>query len=124
MSSKKMPYMVGLTAAPALRVLMSSGCVSAKAPNTDDAASMHERIYLFLICPVKIFYPRFFAWVNLFLLNHILLYSLLFPFQSIQTYVARVPVLNGLFRLHILILSCVLYKSQPSSKKDSPRTSD
>lgn len=32
--------------------------------------------------------------------------------------------LNGLFRLHILILSCVLYKSQPSSKKDSPRTSD
>ena len=68
--------------------------------------------------------PRFFAWINLFLLNHILLYSLLFPFQSIQTYVARVPVLNGLFRLHILILSCVLYKSQPSSKKDSPRTSD
>ena len=40
----------------------------------------------------KIFYPRFFAWVNLFLLNHILLYSLLFPFQSIQTYVARAPV--------------------------------
>ena len=40
----------------------------------------------------KIFYPRFFAWINLFLLNHILLYSLLFPFQSIQTYVARVPV--------------------------------
>ena len=40
----------------------------------------------------KIFYPRFFAWTNLFLLNHILLYSLLFPFQSIQTYVARVPV--------------------------------
>ena len=40
----------------------------------------------------KIFYPRFFAWVNLFLLNPILLYSLLFPFQSIQTYVARVPV--------------------------------
>ena len=36
----------------------------------------------------KIFYPRFFAWVNLFLLNHILLYSLLLPFQSIQTYVA------------------------------------
>ena len=32
--------------------------------------------------------------------------------------------LNGLFRLHILILSCVFYKSQPSSKKDSPRTSD
>ena len=32
--------------------------------------------------------------------------------------------LNGLFRLHILILSCVLYKSQPSSQKDSPRTSD
>ena len=32
--------------------------------------------------------------------------------------------LNGLFRLYILILSCVLYKSQPSSKKDSPRTSD
>ena len=31
---------------------------------------------------------RFFAWVNLFLLNHILLYSLLLPFQSIQTYVA------------------------------------
>ena len=28
--------------------------------------------------------------------------------------------LNGLFRLHILILSCVLYKSQPSSQKDSP----
>ena len=72
----------------------------------------------------KIFYPRFFAWVNLFLLNLILLYSLLFPFQSIQTYVAMVPVLNGLFRLHILILSCVLYKSQPSSQKDSPRTSD
>ena len=40
----------------------------------------------------KIFYPRFFAWVNLLLLNLILLYSLLFPFQSIQTYVARVPV--------------------------------
>ena len=40
----------------------------------------------------KIFYPRFFAWVNLFLLNHILLHSLLFPFLSIQTYVARVPV--------------------------------
>ena len=40
----------------------------------------------------KIFYPRFFAWVNLFLLNPILLYSLLFPFLSIQTYVARVPV--------------------------------
>ena len=40
----------------------------------------------------KIFYPRFFAWTNLFLLNHILLYSLLYPFQSIQTYVARVPV--------------------------------
>ena len=40
----------------------------------------------------KIFYPRFFAWVNLFSLNHILLYSLLLPFQSIQTYVARVPV--------------------------------
>ena len=40
----------------------------------------------------KIFYPRFFAWVNLFLLNPILLYSLLFPFQSIQTYVARIPV--------------------------------
>ena len=40
----------------------------------------------------KIFYPRFFAWVNLFLLNLILLYSLLFPFQSIQTYVVRVPV--------------------------------
>ena len=40
----------------------------------------------------KIFYPRFFAWVNLFLLNHILLYSLLFPFQSIQTYVAMVSV--------------------------------
>ena len=39
-----------------------------------------------------IFYPRFFVWINLFLLNHILLYSLLFPFQSIQTYVARVPV--------------------------------
>ena len=33
-----------------------------------------------------------------------------------------VPVLNGLFRLHILIHSCVLYKSQPSSQKDSPRT--
>ena len=62
----------------------------------------------------KIFYPRFFAWVNLFLLNYILLYSLLFPFQSIQTYVARVPVLNGLFRLHILILSCVLYKIRSS----------
>ena len=29
-----------------------------------------------------------------------------------------------IFRLHILILSCVLYKSQPSSQKDSPRTSD
>ena len=40
----------------------------------------------------KIFYPRLFAWINLFSLNHILLYSLLFPFQSIQTYVARVPV--------------------------------
>ena len=40
----------------------------------------------------KIFYPRFFTWINLFLLNHILLYSLLFPFQSIQTYVAMVPV--------------------------------
>ena len=40
----------------------------------------------------KIFYPRFFAWVNLFLLNPILLYSLLFPFQSIQTYVAMVSV--------------------------------
>ena len=40
----------------------------------------------------KIFYPRFFAWGNLFLFNPILLYSLLFPFQSIQTYVARVPV--------------------------------
>ena len=40
----------------------------------------------------KIFYPRFFAWVNLFLLNHIILCSLLFPFQSIQTYVARAPV--------------------------------
>ena len=40
----------------------------------------------------KIFNPRFFTWINLFLLNHILLYSLLFPFQSIQTYVARVPV--------------------------------
>ena len=40
----------------------------------------------------KIFYPRFFAWVNLFSLNHIILCSLLFPFQSIQTYVARVPV--------------------------------
>lgn len=33
----------------------------------------------------KIFYPRFFAWINLFSLNHILLYSLLYPFQSIQT---------------------------------------
>ena len=32
--------------------------------------------------------------------------------------------LDILFRLHILILSCVLYISQPSSKKDSPRTSD
>ena len=73
----------------------------------------------------KIFYPRFFAWTNLFLLNHILLYSLLFPFQSIQTYVAiGFCFLNGLFRLHILILSCVLYKSQPSSQKDSLRTSD
>ena len=71
----------------------------------------------------KIFYPRFFAWINVFI-NHTLLYSLLFPFQSIQTYVARVPVLNGLFRLYILILSCVLYKSQPSSQKDSLRTSD
>ena len=40
----------------------------------------------------KIFYPRFFTWINLFLLNHILLYSLLFPFQSIQTYVAMVSV--------------------------------
>ena len=40
----------------------------------------------------KIFYPRFFTWINLFLLNHVLLYSLLFPFQSIQTYVVRVPV--------------------------------
>ena len=40
----------------------------------------------------KIFYPRFFAWINLFSLNHILLYSLLFPFQSIQTYVAMVYV--------------------------------
>lgn len=28
-----------------------------------------------------------------------------------------VPVLNGLFRLHILILSCVLYKSQPLSAR-------
>ena len=64
----------------------------------------------------------YFTWINLFLLNHILLYSLLFPFQSIQTYVVRVPVLNGLFRLHILILSCVLYKTQSSSLKDSPRT--
>ena len=40
----------------------------------------------------KIFYPRFFAWINLFSLNHILLHSLLFPFQSIQTYVAMVSV--------------------------------
>lgn len=40
----------------------------------------------------KIFYPRFFAWINLFSLNHILLYSLLYPFQSIQTYVAMVSV--------------------------------
>ena len=40
----------------------------------------------------KIFYPRFFAWINLFSLNHILLYSLLFPFQSIQNYVAMVSV--------------------------------
>ena len=40
----------------------------------------------------KIFYPRFFCLANLFLLNHILLYSLLFPFQSIQTYVAMVSV--------------------------------
>ena len=40
----------------------------------------------------KIFYPRFFAWINLFSLNHILLYSLLllYSFQSIQTYVAMV----------------------------------
>ena len=42
----------------------------------------------------KIFYPRFFAWVNLFLLNHILLYSLLYPFQSIQTYVKQLPTFN------------------------------
>ena len=40
----------------------------------------------------KIFFFFFFAWVNLFSLNPILLYSLLFPFLSIQTYVARVPV--------------------------------
>ena len=40
----------------------------------------------------NIFYPRFFAWVNLFLLNHIILCSLLFPFQFIQTYVARALV--------------------------------
>ena len=42
----------------------------------------------------KIFYPRFFAWINLFSLNHILLYSLLllYSFQSIQTYVVMVPV--------------------------------
>ena len=42
----------------------------------------------------KIFYPRFFAWTNLFLLNHILLYSLLYPFQSIQTYVKQLPTFN------------------------------
>ena len=40
----------------------------------------------------KIFYPRFFAWINLFSLNLILLCSLLYPFQFIQTYVAMVPV--------------------------------
>ena len=42
----------------------------------------------------KIFYPRFFAWINLFSLNHILLFSLLllYSFQSIQTYVVMVPV--------------------------------
>nr|WP_297013281.1 hypothetical protein [Prevotella sp.] len=33
---------------------------------------------------LRFFIPDF-AWTNLFLLNHILLYSLLFPFQSIQT---------------------------------------
>ena len=42
----------------------------------------------------KIFYPRFFAWINLFLLNHILLYSLLYPFQSIQTYVKQLQTFN------------------------------
>ena len=47
----------------------------------------------------KIFYPRFFAWINLVSLYYTLLYSLLFPFQSIQTYVARVPALNVLFVL-------------------------
>ena len=54
-------------------------------------------------------------------------YSSLFFAISISIHsnlCGRVPVLNGLFRLHILILSCVLYKSQPSSQKDSPRTSD
>ena len=41
---------------------------------------------------LRFFIPDFFAWTKSFLLNHILLYSLLFPFQSIQTYVAMVPV--------------------------------
>lgn len=34
---------------------------------------------------LRFFIPDFFAWTKSFLLNHILLYSLLFPFQSIQT---------------------------------------
>lgn len=32
--------------------------------------------------------------------------------------------LNVLFGLHILILSCILYKSQSSSQKDSPMKTD
>ena len=72
----------------------------------------------------KIFYPRFFAWINLFLLT--ILFSILcyFHFNPFKHMWQGFLFLNGLFRLHILILSCVLYKSQPSSQKDSLRTSD
>ena len=73
---------------------------------------------------LKIFYPRFFAWINLFSLP----YSSLFFAISISIHSNLCGngfcFLNDLFRLHILIFSCVLYKSQPSSQKDSPRTSD
>ena len=73
----------------------------------------------------KIFYPRFFAWDKSVFIKP---YSSLFFAISISIHSNICGngscFLNGLFRLHILILSCVLYKSQPSSKKDSPRTSD
>ena len=64
------------------------------------------------------------AKVQLFLLT--IFFSILcyFHFNPFKLMWQWFLFLNGLFRLHIPILSCVLYKSQPSSKKDSPRTSD